>query len=429
MGKQTPAHERSGGLALSSRRRTRSRLPTSPDDDGDDDEYMQDNNLLYGYSEMPGKRIIMEDAICAHYPLIPPKFATNDDDVSSSKQRKHWVGFFGVFDGHGDGGAISKYVAEHVVNQVCGTNDWQSYMGGMDCLARSLTKACTELDADMSKLSWSTNGGSTGIMAMISGDSIVVANVGDSRCILIQSPETNKDAEKQTTMSQLTDATTQLSLTSTEEQTDTKKESHSGGGEKMVVVKALSEDHKPDLPVERKRIEEAGLTVVADTFLEEGDDTETTIYKIQKSTNNKIAVSRAFGDFDYKDQSDKPSDQQAIVATPEIQIHARDPNRDLFLVLACDGVWDVMTNQEVGDFCAKTHAELLSNSGNNRPTTTTALTPEQVLPEVGDRLLKECVEVRGTRDNVSVLIVNLENTLNQTNLGAGTAVRALQFDD
>lgn len=35
---------------------------------------------------------------------------------------------------------------------------------------------------------------------------------------------------------------------------------------------------------------------------------------------------------------------------PEISVEGRDASQDEFMVLACDGVWDVMSNEDLVDF-------------------------------------------------------------------------------
>lgn len=92
----------------------------------------------------------------------------------------------------------------------------------------------------------------------------------------------------------------------------------------------LSIDHKPDLSSERQRIINNGG------------------YVKQKRIIGQLAVSRAFGDFDFK--SDNIVDKNTMVtAFPDISIIERS-GEDQFLVLGCDGLWDVMSNQNVVDF-------------------------------------------------------------------------------
>jgi protein phosphatase 1L len=84
---------------------------------------------------------------------------------------------------------------------------------------------------------------------------------------------------------------------------------------------ALSSDHKPNRPDERQRIEDAGGVVMwVGTW----------------RVGGVLAVSRAFGDRLLK---------QYVVAEPEIQEDTIEKGVD-FLILASDGLWDVVTNQE-----------------------------------------------------------------------------------
>lgn len=58
-----------------------------------------------------------------------------------------------------------------------------------------------------------------------------------------------------------------------------------------------------------------------------------------------LALSRAFGDYEYKMRSDLPPFRQKVSALPDVRIVKRLPGIDAFLLLACDGLWDVMQNQ------------------------------------------------------------------------------------
>lgn len=93
-------------------------------------------------------------------------------------------------------------------------------------------------------------------------------------------------------------------------------------------VKALSRDHKPTNDEESQRIVNAG------GFVEFG------------RVNGNLALSRALGDFEFKRNSNLPPEQQIVTADPEIIDHSVDAE-DEFVVIACDGIWDCMTSQEV----------------------------------------------------------------------------------
>ncbi|WP_411027536.1 hypothetical protein, partial [Salmonella sp. s54925] len=62
--------------------------------------------------------------------------------------------------------------------------------------------------------------------------------------------------------------------------------------------------------------------------------------------NGSLAVSRALGDFEYKMEAQLSATEQLVSPEPEVSCLRRQ-NDDEFLLLACDGVWDVMSNEEV----------------------------------------------------------------------------------
>ena len=56
-------------------------------------------------------------------------------------------------------------------------------------------------------------------------------------------------------------------------------------------------------------------------------------------------MSRALGDFAYKRRDDLPPEAQRVTCFPDIRIVDRTPQDDT-LILACDGLWDVMSSEE-----------------------------------------------------------------------------------
>jgi serine/threonine protein phosphatase PrpC len=330
--------------------------------------------LAYGIADMPGFRVTMEDAILT---------------TSIQKDGKSYA-LLGVCDGHGDRGRVSQFVADHVpaILQSHLTQDrsWESIW----------TTTCLEVDAKLKDSE--IVGGSTGVLALISSELIVVANVGDSRAILIQSSNTT-GLEERTEQLTVSDETTTAEAEGYPPPID---QDHP---EKVVpdqnpdvpVVLALSEDHKPDLELEKARIEKAGLKVVDVTFEENGKSV--TISKVERSATELIAVARAFGDFEYKQNTTLGPEEQGLVAVPDVRLHTRNPDSDLFLVLACDGIWDVMSNEDVGKFVV-------------RQMDMRADMTDAILPQIGDALLTECLN-RGSRDNMSVTIAALGKQASQ----------------
>lgn len=298
-----------------------------------------DERLLFGHakvsafagtSEVPGARVTTEDYILTDSSL---------GDVL----------LLAVIDGHSDRGCVAKLVAERLIegmssriaeNVPTENSVWEA-MGTIVCL-----------EADEAVVDSGLSGGAVGVLVVVTETQVVVLNVGDCRCILVQ----NKGSD--------------------------------GSTEKFQVV-PLSTDHKPNDSKEYTRIKEAGLDVVDETFQEDGTDIPT--FKIVCG-KNKLAVARAFGDFEFKANKTLEKDEQAVIAVPQVTVHTRC-SKDWFLVAACDGIWDVMESNEVAAF--------LSDKLERLPT----LEPT-VLPTSCDALLRECLK-RNAQDNLSAVIVAL----------------------
>ncbi len=63
-------------------------------------------------------------------------------------------------------------------------------------------------------------------------------------------------------------------------------------------------------------------------------------------------TSRAIGDLTYKQNKKLSAKEQMITALPEIK-SIDLCEEDEFVVVACDGVWNVLDSQEVVDFVSK----------------------------------------------------------------------------
>lgn len=179
-----------------------------------------------GHSSMRGWRPHMEDAF-----LMEPL-------------KLHGHCLLAVFDGHA-GARVADFAAAELVSVLEGSDEWARYSVALtkkssvavDLLGRALVSAFVRLDAMIGDLPEVARGldisGAAAVVAVVTPTHIVVANLGDSRCVV-----------------------------------------RSGGR-----ALSMSEDHKPDLPEEELRIRLAGGTVEANRV------------------NGELAMSRALGDF------------------------------------------------------------------------------------------------------------------------------------
>lgn len=138
-------------------------------------------------------------------------------------------------------------------------------------------------------------------------------------------------------------------------------------------VEILSLDHKPNNDAETKRIYEGGGWVEFNRV------------------NGNLALSRALGDFVFKKNGAKKPEEQIVTAYPDVE--TREITEDYeFLVLACDGIWDVMSNQEVITFCRERIAQ--------------GKYPEEICEELMTHCLAPDCQMGGLGgDNMTVVLV------------------------
>lgn len=135
----------------------------------------------------------------------------------------------------------------------------------------------------------------------------------------------------------------------------------------------LSEDHKPNLPREVDRIRKAG-SIVSYTS---PDDPR---------LNGVFSLSRSFGDIDHK-RNDLPPHERAMSAYPDI-LFRKLSDADEFVLIACDGIWAVMENEEVISLARS------------------KLSKKMPLDKVCEAVMHQCLEKKSL-DNMSVIIVAL----------------------
>ena len=136
-------------------------------------------------------------------------------------------------------------------------------------------------------------------------------------------------------------------------------------------VKPITSDHKPDEDFEKKRIEKIGGEIYHDS---EG------VCRI-----GDLSVSRAFGDGD---------NAPYISQKPDV-FYYKITEKTKYVVMGCDGLWDVVQNHELFSLLE----EFKKNKKNKN---------------IASLLVQEALD-RNTTDNVSVIIIEIDNFNNIEN--------------
>jgi len=111
-----------------------------------------------------------------------------------------------------------------------------------------------------------------------------------------------------------------------------------------------------------------------------------------------LAVSRGLGDFDFKSDPKRPAREQKVSCVPDIY-EVQGLQTGALLLLACDGLWDVMTSEEAGSFVRNRLKK----------------DPDADLGAVAAALIRWCLRLE-THDNLTVMIVRLVDGTDWTDI-------------
>ena len=215
----------------------------------------------------------------------------------------------GVLDGHGENGHFaSKFVKSFIINQIKShpliknEKDPQKIYStiisdGYQILANIYLDADVKIqhqDFDCSR------SGTTCIIIIQLLEHIICANTGDSRAIIVFDQDSNLFKSK---------------------------------------IYPLSYDCKPELPNEKKRIEESGGVVEKAYYSDDEDGEFSGPYRVWAKGEDYpgLAMSRSIGDFDAK--------KVGVIPNPQIVEYKIDKSSKYF-VIASDGIWEFISNEE-----------------------------------------------------------------------------------
>lgn len=226
--------------------------------------------------------------------------------------------FVSVFDGHG-GAAVSKYLKTNIWEKLCtvlGPNI-ATMLEAVNCddnaertdvstvatdaLSAGFQRAFQELDDEVLSTASLSRQGSTAVAVCLLDDRLLAINIGDSRAVL------SRDGQ----------------------------------------ALDLTRDHKPHCPIEQARVTALGGAVVWSGWVDSSGAPvpDMGCYRV----NGVLAVARAVGDKDQKPYVSGEAEVTAFARTPA----------DQFVVLASDGLWDVMESQEAVEFVHSAMADAI----------------------------------------------------------------------
>ena len=226
--------------------------------------------------------------------------------------------FMGVCDGHGYyGHEVSGYIKENLpmdLNHLIKTkklnvltDDLSSTIKTAFVLENKSLLRNRQIDSDLS--------GSTCISTIYTPQKLIIANIGDSRCVL------GKCIEKE----------------NFEEKDEIVGEKNKKNVRWLAVN--LSRDHKPTIPEEAERILKVGgrIRPMKD---EDGEYIGPMRVYMKDKDMPGLAMTRSFGDYF--------GSTAGVISEPEVSEYVFKPE-DKFIVLASDGLFEFMESQEVVD--------------------------------------------------------------------------------
>lgn len=316
----------------------------------------REESVAWGLSDRQGKRESMEDA----YVVQPLAFP----DGSSAC-------YFGLFDGHG-GSRASTIAAQHAATDFLA--EYVRVLKSSDNHAHVLKEALkSSYYLVDTRITDQCDDGTTAVSAVLVGDVLYSAWVGDSRLVVL-------DADGK--------------------------------------IKASTVDHKPNSPGELqrigdgKRITQYYVLVNDSGQFQHGARSYGTpvalgpnqqIYRKGPWRLGPLAVSRSLGDKRVREG------EPLVSAEPEIMMVSVAPGDRV--ILACDGVWDVLDTPEVAAYVTKKmalgdsllqkkHPHFLAKEAMEEAGSTTKLT-------LVARALRDKAYKKGSTDNISVMIVEV----------------------
>ncbi|KAI4377060.1 hypothetical protein MLD38_014751 [Melastoma candidum] len=308
---------------------------------------------LWGITSIQGGRPEMEDAGA----VVPQLMQIPSEMLGAINNGSLVAHFFGVYDGHG-GSQVADYCSRRIhialVEEMEAAKssfcDQTADSGlGRGHLERAFLGCFQKIDAEVGGVSKDQDGRRTHIEAIVPdtvGSTAVIALICSTHIIIANCGDSRAVLYR---------------------------------GKESI---PLSVDHKPNRPDERERIEAVGGKV---------------IHWEGHRVRGVLAMSRSIGD-----RYLKPS----IIPDPEVVFVPR-VREDECLILASDGLWDVITNEEACEIARKRILLWHKKNGETLDGSERGKGADPAAQAAADHLTRLAVQ-RGSRDNITVIVVDLK---------------------
>ncbi|XP_054858037.1 protein phosphatase 1D [Eublepharis macularius] len=280
------------------------------------------------------------------------------------------VAFFAVCDGHG-GREAAQFAREHLWGFIQRQRGFRSREPAAVCAAlrkgfvachRAMWKELPEWPKTMTGLP--STSGTTASVVIIRGSKMYVAHVGDSGVVLGVQDDPKDD---------------------------------------FIRAVEVTQDHKPELPKERQRIEGLGGSVINKSGVNR------VVWKRPRLTHNGpvrrstvidqipfLAVARALGDlWSY----DFYSGEFVVSPEPDTSVHTLDPQKHKYIILGSDGLWNMIPPQEAISMCQE-HEEKKYFTGEHQQSLAKMLV-NRALSRWRQRMLRA--------DNTSAIVIRISS--------------------
>jgi len=265
-----------------------------------------ERDVRFGVSAAIGRRAKMEDVVA----VVPFRKRSNDNssieespkrrrmsfDINTVVEKAYHQGapgtkkpsyaFFAVYDGHG-GASCAEYARMNLHRNIVNHSKFESDV------ELAISEGFEKTDKDFEIEGGDPGCGTTACVCLIYDNVLYIANIGDSMAIVCRR---GKPVE-------------------------------------------LTTPHTLKVKSERERVEKAGGRILEERIA----------HPVWNPRLINIGVSRALGDLYFKSEKFTEGKPSGLIAVPEVR-KCYLTDADKFILLATDGFWDVITQQEAVDF-------------------------------------------------------------------------------